>query len=56
MYHEVSLYDDMGRFYAVSGRDATGNRTIGRGDTPQEALQKWATKQEDIDPPEQYLD
>jgi len=56
MYHEISLYDDMGQFYAVSGSQVTNEKVIGRGDTPQEALQNWATKNQDIDVPESYLD
>lgn len=56
MYHEVSLYDDLGKFYAVSGSSVTNEKVVGRGDTPQEALQHWATKNEDIDVPEAYLD
>lgn len=40
MYHKIALYDDNETFFAVSG--ITGSRkTIGKGDTPEKALEDW---------------
>ena len=54
MYEEISLYDDNGQFYAITGRN--NKKVLGKGNTPYEALLDWATKNEDIDVPEAYLD
>lgn len=40
MYEEVKLYDDCGRYYALTGRRGR-DKIIGKGDTPKEALLDW---------------
>jgi hypothetical protein len=38
MYEEISVYDDNGQFYALTGSGVSNKKVLGRGNTPYEAL------------------